>query len=408
MISRLQGLGVVLTCVVAAMAYAGAVTMVGMAFVLVGVVGVAAFGSLLAARRLFGTALILGGALVLAWSEIVNVWSGIADGPAARSTAVACTCTLVAVVVARSASPALFLLPVAGSLIGALLLGAGSEVRSVAVVTAVGAALTLGSVERSRRSWAERPRRGPVAPLLLLTAGAIAAAFVLFQVHRDATVPEALAAGRLYPQIKPPWTDPLGTVTNKVGSPTSPTKQRTKPPRTGHRHQTKPPPAKTRPKIVLHRKPPPTSRIWLYVFIALLVALLAIGGRLLAVHLAWRRLRRRLASGAPAEQITGAWAWMRIRLETFRLPLAAAVSPDLVVAGVAGNGLPPEVFRPLQTLAAATTAAAFAGNGTLGADEVAGAWEAAGEADESAHETVSKLRRAWLAFRGPAAKARSG
>jgi hypothetical protein len=156
----------------------------------------------------------------------------------------------------------------------------------------------------------------------------------------------------------------------------------------------------------VHHKPPPHSRIWLYVLAGVLLVLLAIAGRLLAVRLAWRRLRRRLASGAPAEQITGAWAWVRIRLDAFRLPLAAAVSPDLVAAGVAGGGLPPEVFRPLQALAAATTTAAFAGVEKLGADEVTGAWEAAGEADESAHDTVSMLRRAWLAFRGPAAKAR--
>jgi hypothetical protein len=402
-ISRLQSLGVVVTCVIAALTYAGAVTTVGMAFVLAGVVGAALFGSVLASRGLFGAALVLGGGLVLAWSEIVNIWSGIGDGPAARSTAVACTCTLIAVVVARSASPALFLLPVAGSVIGALLLGAGSEVRSVAVLTAVSAALTLGSIERSRRNWAEPPRRGPLFPLLLLAIGAIAVACVLLQVQRDSRPPEALLAGRLYPHIKPPWSDPLGTVTNKIGGHAPGTGKTSPPPSAGQR--TKPPTHQHR--VVPHKKAPPPSQIWLYVLLGVLVVLLAIAGRLLAVRLAWRRLRRRLASGAPAEQITGAWAWMRIRLDTFRLPLAAAASPDLVVAGVAGSGLPPEVFRPLQTLAAATTTAAFAGAETLGADDVTGAWEAAGEADESAHDTVSRLRRAWLAFRGPASQARS-
>ena len=74
-------------------------------FVLPGVLVTAAVGSLLAARHLFGTAIVLGGALVVAWSEVVNVWSGIADGPAARSTSVAAACTLVAVVAARSRRP---------------------------------------------------------------------------------------------------------------------------------------------------------------------------------------------------------------------------------------------------------------------------------------------------------------
>ena len=408
MITRLQSLAVFATCVAAALTYAGAVTMTGLAFVLVGVVGAGALGSLLAARKLFGAALVLGGALVLAWSEVVNVWSGIADGPAARSTAVAAGCTLIAVVVAQSSSPALFLLPVAGSVCGALLLGAGSEVRTVAVVTAVSAALTLGSIERSRRNWAGRPRSGPAFALVLVVVGAIAAAGVLLQVHHDSRHPEALAAGLVYPHIKPPWRDPLGTVTNKAGG-IHPTNQ-TPPPQSRHNSQPprrqKPPPTSHR-RVVVHRKHTPPSRIWLYVLTGVLVVLLALAARLLAVRLAWGRLRRRLASGSPAEQITGAWAWMRIRLEAWRLPLAAAVSPDLVLAGAAGRGLPPEVFRPLRTLAAATTTAAFARGDTLGFDEVTGAWEAAGEADASAHDTVSRLRRVWLAFRGPASKARS-
>jgi hypothetical protein len=433
-ITRLQSLAVFVTCLAAAMSYAGAVTTTGMAFVLTGVVGAAAVGSLLAARRLFGTALILGGALVLAWSEVVNVWSGLADGPAARSTAVASACTLIAVVVAQSSSPALFLLPIAGSLCGALLLGAGSEARTVAVVTAVSAALTLGSIERSRRNWAERPRRGPgVVPVLGLV-GAVAAACVLLQVHHDSRPPEALAAGLVYPRIKPPWRDPLGTVTNKIGglkptnkssSPPPPPSSRTHrtnrpphsqnpPPPKRHNPPTKNPKARShshrplpRSRVVVHQKQPPPSRIWLYVLIGVLVVLLAVAGRLLAVRLAWRRLRRRLASGAPAEQITGAWAWMRIRLDAFRLPLAAAVSPDLVAAGGAGSGLPPEVFAPLQTLAAVTTTAAFAGAESLGADEATGAWSAAGEADASVREISSRRARARLALRGPTSGAKT-
>jgi hypothetical protein len=157
----------------------------------------------------------------------------------------------------------------------------------------------------------------------------------------------------------------------------------------------------------VHKKPPPASRIWLYVLIGVVLVLLAIAGRLLLVRLAWRRLRRGLASGAPAEQITGAWAWLRIRLNAFRLPLPAAVSPDLVAAGGASSSLPAEVFTPLRTLAAAATTAAFSGVETLGAEEVIGAWTAAGEADASARDISSRRTRVRLAFRGPASRARS-
>lgn len=408
MIARLQSAAVFVTCIAAGLTYSGAVTTVGLAFVLAGVVGAAVFGSFLAARQMFGAALFVGGALVLAWAEVVNVWSGIADGPAARSTAAASSCTLIAVVVAQSSAPALFLISVAGSVCGALLLGAGSEARTPAVVTAVCAALTLGLIERSRRNWSQRPRGGPVFAFVLLLVGAIAAAGVLLQVHHDSRIPEALSAGQVYPHIKPPWNDPLGTFTNRIGG-LKPSHQ-TPPPKNHpknhkQRHVSNPPTPRTR--VVVHHKQPPASRIWLYVLAGILLVLLALAGRLLAVRLAWRRLRQRLAAGSPAEQITGAWAWMRIRLEAWRLPLAAAVSPDLVAAGGAGGALPPEVFSPLQALAAATTTAAFGRGDSLGADDAAGAWRAAGEADASAHDTLSRRRRAWLAFRGPASKARS-
>lgn len=421
--TRLQNLAVVATCVVAAMTYAGAVTMDGMGlFLLPGVVGVALLGSFLAARRMPGTALILGGALVLGWSELVNVWSGTGAGPAARSTAVAATCSLIAVVVARSGSPALFLLPVAASVGGALMLGAGSEVRSVAVAAVVSAALTLGCIERSRRNWTARPRRGPAFALLTLLVGAIAAAVVLLQVQRDTTPPEALASGLAYPHIKPPWKDPLGSPKPRgagappaasASSPPPPAKSsippHSRPPHTPPppptRHHNPPPRTKhaTQPKNVSHKKQAHQSKIWLYVLAAILLVLLALSLRLLAVRLAWRRLRRRLATGAPAEQITGAWAWMRMRLDACRLPLPAAASPDVVAAGHAASDLPGDVFEPLQVLATAATTAAFASAEALDASDVSAAWTAAGRCDTVARRCIPRRTRLSLAFRGPAA-----
>src|SRR4051794_16243730 len=118
--TRMQQIAVVATCLLATMTNAGAVTAFALTvFLLPGVVMAAAVGSLLAARRMFGKALVLGGLLALGWSELVNIWSGATDGPAARATFVAAGCTLAAVVVARSHSPALFLLAVAASVCGA-------------------------------------------------------------------------------------------------------------------------------------------------------------------------------------------------------------------------------------------------------------------------------------------------
>lgn len=138
------------------------------------------------------------------------------------------------------------------------------------------------------------------------------------------------------------------------------------------------------------------------ILLFLLVVAALIGARLLATRLRWRRLRRRLTAGAPADQVTGAWAWTRVRLDACRLPLAADVSPDAIAAGRAMKDLPPDVFLPLQTLAAATTTAAFSRDRSLGDAEVAAAWSAAGNAGDSARDLLTRLGRARLAFRGPA------
>jgi hypothetical protein len=153
----------------------------------------------------------------------------------------------------------------------------------------------------------------------------------------------------------------------------------------------------------------------------LLILAVLIAARLLSTRFKWRRVRRRLLAGAPADQVTGAWAWTRMRLEACRLPLSVDISPDMVVAGralLAGelklvpeevakhgyptDGVPTDVYTPLQALAAATTTAAFAREHSLGAPEVAAAWTAADKAYESARELLSRSGRALLAFRAPA------
>ena len=401
--TRAQQLGVAVTCLVAAVTYAGAVTTWAMGlFVLPGVAGAALLASLLAARRMSGVAIGVVGALVLGWAELANIWTGTANGPAARSTAFAAGCTVIAVVLAHSRWPALFLAGVAGVVVGALVLGAGGEVRIVVVAAAVCAALTLGWIERSHRNWTAPPRRGVALLLLSLLAGAAASGAVLLQAQKDPRHPELVTQGRLYPGIKPAWTDPLASDSNARAGRAA---QHVTSPRPKPRTAAKPA-SRSHPATVSKR----TSRsIWFYVVaaIVLIVLVLAalIAARLLSTRLAWRRVRRRLAAGAPADQVTGAWAWARMRLEACRLPLAADVSPDSVAAGRAAADLPAEVFMPLRELAAATTTAAFAYEPSI-AGAVTGSWTAAGRAEASARERLTRSSRALLAFRGPGPAAR--
>jgi hypothetical protein len=96
-----------------------------------------------------------------------------------------------------------------------------------------------------------------------------------------------------------------------------------------------------------------------------------------------------------------------MRLEACRLPLAADVSPDVVVAGRAMNDVPANVYTPLKALAAATTTAAFSREKSVGAAEAAAAWRAADKAEESARELLTRRARTHLAFRGPTSTVQS-
>ena len=348
--TRAQQLAVTVTCLVAALTYAGAVTTWAMGlFVLPGVAVAALLASLLAARRMSGMAIGVVGALVLGWAELANIWTGTANGPAARSTFFAAGCTLIAVVLAHSRWPALFLAGVAGVVVGALVLGAAGEVRIVVVAAAVCAALTLGWIEQSHRNWTAPPRRGIALVLLSLLAGAAATGAVLLQAQKDPRHPELFAQGRDYPGIKPVWTDPLATASSSLGA--------TAAARPHPRPHTPPLTSKPAAKQATRSHPAPvrkhTRSIWFYVVAAIvlfaLVLAALIAARLLSTRFAWRRVRRRLAAGAPADQVTGAWAWTRMRLEACRLPLAVDVSPDVVVAGRAMDDVPAGVYTPLQS-----------------------------------------------------------
>lgn len=415
--TRTQQLAVTITCLVAALTYAGAVTTWALAlFVLPGVAGAALLAWPFVARGFPGTTIVVVGLLVLGWAELANIWTGLLNGPAARSTLFAGGWTVIAVVLAQTRWPALFLGAVAGLVAGALVLGAAGEVELVVVAAALCAALALGSIERSRRNWTGGPRRSAALLLLSLLAAAAAAGVVLLQAQHDPRHPYLLTQGKEYPGIKPAFSDPLSRESDSLNRSAHQRPNKTAsggsnpPPRRPHTQRPHTPPPQThRPHH--HTRPhpqqhAPRSRTWLYVFGGILLFLLVlaalIGARLLATRLKWRRLRRRLAVGAPADQVTGAWAWARVRLDACRLPLAADVSPDAVAAGRAMKNLPSDVFLPLQTLAVATTTAAFSHDQSVGDAEVAAAWSAAGQAGQSARELLTRSGRVRLAFRGPA------
>lgn len=398
---RGQQLAVMTTCLVAALSYAGAVTTWALCwFVLPGAAGAVLVGSVLVARRMAPAALIVGGLLVLGWSELANVLTGSTNGPAARSTFVAAGCSLLAGVMPQSRRPALFVAAVAGVVAGALILGAGGEVPVVAIGAAICATFTLGCVESSRRNWTTRPRRSLALIVVPLLVGVVATGTVVVLKQSDPMQPRVFGPGRAYPGIKPGWRDPLA-----ITVPAHPQRKTRAATNTRPRSGSRPPATAAEPQNASARQHGSHSRVRRYglaalALLALAAALLA-AGRLLIARRAWRRLRVGLATGTPADRITGAWAWTRLRLEACHLPLAVAVSPDTLAAGGAMDDVPTDIATPLRALGRAATAAAFSHERPLRPAEAAAAWRAARRAEVSARDLLTRRGRFALAFRRP-------
>ena len=368
--------------------------------------------SLLAARRMSGMAIGVVGALVLGWAELANIWTGTANGPAARSTALAAGWTLIAVVFAHSRWPALFLAGVVGLVAGAVALGAAGEVGIVAVAAAVCAALTLGWIERSRRNWTARPRRGIALVFLSLLAGTAATGAVLLQAHKDPRDPALVAQGRQFPGIKPPWTDPLATASDSLSG-----RQRT--PQGPDAVRPSPKPNLARPRSQPRSRQPSRIRPGPAAYVTVDLVLRGRRARARRAH------PHRVGRGAPAlhaiGMATGAAATGGRR----------ACRPGHRCVGMDANaarGVPaaagrrrsrptwssPAVQRrsPGRRLHAAAGArggdddSGLRTRAVAGRSRVAAAWTAAGRAYESARELLSRSGRARLAFRGPASARR--
>ena len=367
------------TCLVAGLAYSGAVTGLALvAFVLPGVLLAAASTTAVARLSTWG-GLLAGGAVALVWGEVVNLVSGNGNGPAARSTFAAAVFTAVAVAAGAGPAPTCFLVGVVGVLAGALALGAGAEVGPVAVATAVVAVVALAVVARAREAWAERPPGRLAVLLFALVVGAAVAAVVVVADRQTTADPSVLSAGAVDDSIRPPGFLELPTPT--------PT-----PARTHAADQKAPVPAGQAAEDESR------SPFW-WLLAVLVVVVLAVPVRLAWVALAWRRLRRRLRHGSPVERVGGAWVWARRRIVATGLELPSNLSPDAVAAGRGTSGLPRAVRPALVRLARATEVAMFSPSDGPTEAEVTSAWEAA---DLAAGEAVGSLRagrRAIMALR---------
>lgn len=362
-------------CVVAALSYSGAVTMVALlAFVLPAIVLVTAVTAGVA-RLSPRLALVAGLAAALGVAELVNLVSGTANGPAARSTFAATTCAVLAVAAVLGPAPALFLVGVLGVVVGALGLGAGAEVAPVAVATAVVTVIALGVVEAQKRRWTRRPPQLTTVVGLALVVGVLVAIVAVQAERRLPGEPDVLAPGAVQPTIRPPQLlgdpDPRPTAT-----PTP---------------SVDPTPGTDAGATPSSDPPVPLRTIWLAVALVVLALLLGLALRMVWVTLAWRLLRRRLRRGSMSEQVAGAWVWSTRRLRAAGWGMPPSLSPDAVAAGEGILDTPRAVRSALRQVARSTVDAVFAPQAGEHDPEVV--WSAADEVGRGAVSALPLARR---------------
>lgn len=367
-------------CVVAALSYSGAVTLVALlTFILPAIVLVAVVTAGVARLSLrLGAAVGLLSALGVA--EIVNLVSGSAHGPAARSTFAAAAFTVLAVGAVLGPAPALFAAAVMGVVVGALGLGAGAEVAPVAVGTAVVTVVAFAVVEGLDRRWTRRPPQLTAVAVLTLLVGVSVAAIAVQAERRLEGEPAVLAPGAVQPTIRPP---------QALGDP-SPRPTAT--------------PAPTAKGEVENGATPPSSEsafplrtIWFGTLMVVLALLLAVALRIVWVALAWRLLRLRLRRGSDREQVAGAWVWSTRRLRAAGWPMPRSLSADAVGAGQGTAELPRAVRHPLRQVARFTVDAVFAP--PFEGHDFRTAWAAADEVGRRAILALRPAQRLGFAIR---------
>ena len=302
----------------------------------------------------------------------------------------ACAVTAAMCVILPTQYPVAIVPASAMLLLGALGLGATGSVLWLVGLWAVAAAVTIAMVGPYRQSdLSERSRLVPFAGLLL-AAGAIAVitVIVVAPVLRDPwtipgsgtyAVPEAVAPS---PGV-PPATDapdtPDSTTSDAIEAEPLPSADAVAPP------DATPVPAEDSSTVVG----------WLARVLALLLLLLLLG---LVALLAWRgfvawrwdRTRRRLATGPPAQQVVGAWTWVRLRRAHHERPLPVSLSPDVAVAWSDANAQP-----DVHAVARVVAAVAFNPAASVPPAEADRAWEAARRAGRPAPGAGARARWRW-------------
>lgn len=396
-LGRPSAIAVTITCLVATVCYAGAITQGALAGgVLTGVLVCTLVTEMQAVKRGVGLALITGLVVGFGWSVVVNALTGDSNGPAARSTVIATACAAFAVSAAATRRPSLFLVPVGGIIFGALALGAGGEVRIVALAVVVVAVVALAVVEHDGRHWLSGGFRWMSVVLIALLVAAAAIVGALVQAHRDARPARVLDAGAVNARIHPRWADPLpnpAPVHHKDARAHSHTSTNPKP-ATRHQHH---------------------SRLWKWLAIValatlalLLLFLAALAARLLVVRLKWRRIRRQLQNRAPGDAVAGAWVWARLRLTACRLPISPSMSPDLDGASVTLADLPGLVAGPLRRLAPHAAVCAFSAAPIADNEDVERTWHLADEVASAGFAVLTSWGQWRARFRPPVRQSRSG
>jgi hypothetical protein len=327
--------------------------------------------------------------VALVGAEIVNLQTGLTEGPAARSSALAAAGCGVAPLLSHSRWPAAFLLPVVGVLAGALLLGAGGQVEVVAIATAAMAALTLALVERDQRAYAG-PMRTTAAILASLLLGVTVAAFaVFFHSELGGRAPASPLARTLTRHVAAPgFLHPLDSTSKAVSATPE-----------AHSGGRKARASTSSAGTAIHRQP--SHRAWLRWLLLMPVALVvgAAGFRWAYSAWRWRRVFRQILRNNPRAP-AAAWIWTLAHLQRLGFKWPRSVSPDRVAAGHdVGMAAP---MQDHMVLLAGTVAPALFSAGSSAEASDALAWRQAETAARAGWEFAGRRGRLMARLRLPA------
>jgi hypothetical protein len=360
-------------CLVATLAYSGAVTTRALAVFVIPAVFLVSLVSLSLTRRTSAAAAGIASALLaLGLAEIVNIVSGEQSGPVARSSFFAAISTAVAVSYADRWSPISVCVPVTAVLGGALFLGAAGEVIPVVAVLAVLLTLSVPLLEAARRRPARSLRTAWMTPLLAIVAGVVAFGTSQLAPALQDRAPKVFGVAQADPRIKP--LHPISTA-----SPAAPLTATVADAHTGGGGRSGP-----------------------VTLIVITVAAAAMGLLLLRlgiVALAWKRLRRRLRRGSPAQRAVGAWSWAVLRLRSYGVFVPPSLSPDQFSGHTSRLQLSDAVWEPLRTTARWATDAAFSPRPEEAVTDSREAWEAAERVAAVCRGELPRWKRATAALR---------